>query len=100
MCPLSGRPASTQCKSKGFAKGAPDLAVEIFSPSDSVRQLMRKVKQYFAAGTHTVWIVYPESQEMQILESTGADRLLQGGDPVEAPDLLPGFSVPLRQFFE
>ena len=87
-------------KSKGFAKGAPDLAVEIFSPSDSVRQLMRKVKQYFAAGTHTVWIVYPESQEMQILESTGADRLLQGGDPVEAPDLLPGFSVPLRQFFE
>ena len=32
---------------KGFGKGAPDLAVEIFSPSDSGRQLMRKVKQYF-----------------------------------------------------
>ena len=44
-------------RSKGFAKGAPDLAVEIFAPSDSVRQLMRKVKQYFAAGCHTVWIV-------------------------------------------
>jgi len=87
-------------KSRGFAKGAPDLAVEIFSPSDSIRQLMRKVKQYFAAGTHTVWIVYPETQEMQTLESTGADRLLQGDDPVEAPELLPGFSVPLSQFFE
>jgi Uma2 family endonuclease len=37
-------------ESKGFAKGAPDLAVEIFSPSDSVRQLMRKVKQYFLWG--------------------------------------------------
>src|SRR5690348_13748602 len=32
-------------KSEGFANGAPDLAIEIFSPSDSVRQLMRKVKQ-------------------------------------------------------
>jgi Uma2 family endonuclease len=87
-------------KSKGFAKGAPDLAVEIFSPSDSVRQLMRKVKQYFAAGTHTVWIVYPYPQEVQILEVTGADRLLQGSDPIEAPELLPGFSVPISEFFE
>src|SRR5579862_5377228 len=39
-------------KGKGFAKGAPDLAVEIFSPSDSIPQLMRKTKQYFTAGTH------------------------------------------------
>jgi Uma2 family endonuclease len=87
-------------KSKGFAKGAPDLAVEIFSPSDNVRQLMRKVKQYFAAGTHTVWIVYPESSEVQLLEATGTDRLLQGSDPIEAPELLPGFSVPASEFFE
>src|ERR1700691_5775753 len=53
-------------KSKGFAKGAPDLAVEIFSPSDSVPQLMRKVKQYFAAGCHTVWIVYPDAREVHV----------------------------------
>jgi len=32
---------------RGFGNGAPDLAIEVFSPSDSVRQLMRKVKQYF-----------------------------------------------------
>src|SRR5450755_3384552 len=34
---------------RGFGRGTPDLAVEIFSPTDNVRQLMRKVKQYFAA---------------------------------------------------
>ncbi len=50
-------------RSKGFARGVPDLAVEIFSPSDSVRQLMRKVKQYLAAGCHTVWIFYPERRK-------------------------------------
>ncbi len=87
-------------KSKGFAKGAPDLAVEIFSPSDSVAQLMRKVKQYFAAGCHTVWIVYPEAQEVHVLEASGADRLLRGEDVLEAAELLPGFSVRVGEFFE
>src|SRR5579864_8004450 len=85
---------------RGFGRGAPDLAVEIFSPSDSIRQLMRKVKQYFAAGCHTVWIVYPEQQEVNVLEASGADRLLKAGDTIEAPELLPGFSVPVAEFFE
>jgi Uma2 family endonuclease len=82
-----------------FANGAPDLAVEVFSPSDSVRQLMRKVKQYFTAGCHTVWIVYPDRREVNILEASGADRLLSAGDILEAPELLPGFSVPVVEFF-
>jgi Uma2 family endonuclease len=84
---------------RGFGKGAPDLAVEIFSPSDSVRQLMRKVKQYFAAGCHTVWIVYPEQREINVLEASGADRLLKAGDTMEAPELLPGFSVQVAKLF-
>jgi len=83
----------------GFGRGAPDLAVEIFSPSDSVRQLMRKVKQYFAAGCHTVWIVYPERREVHVLEAIGTDRLLRPGDSIEAPDLLPGFSAPVDLIF-
>ncbi len=86
--------------SKGFAKGAPDLAVEIFSPYDSVPQLMRKVKQYFSAGCHTVWIFHPDPREIHVLEASGADRLLRVGDTVEAPELLPGFSVSVAEFFE
>ena len=85
---------------RGFNQGAPDLAVEVFSPSDSVRQLMRKVKQYFAAGCHTVWIVYPEQQEVNVLEASGTDRLLRPGDLIEAPELLRGFSVDVAEFFE
>jgi Uma2 family endonuclease len=86
--------------SKGFLNGPPDLAVEIFSPSDSVPQLMRKVKQYFAAGTHTVWIVYPETREIHVLEASGADHILREGNLIEAPELLPGFSVPVAGLFE
>jgi Uma2 family endonuclease len=82
-----------------FGNGAPDLAVEVFSPSDSVRQLMRKVKQYFAAGCHTVWIVYPARREVNVLEASGADRLLRESDTIDAPELLPGFSVSVGEFF-
>src|SRR5579864_5809128 len=92
------RVASVHCRE--FMHGAPDLAVEVFSPSDSVRQLMRKVKQYFAAGCHTVWIVDPDQQEVNVLEASGVDRLLKAGDTIEAPELLPGFSVPVAEFFE
>jgi len=87
-------------RSRGFAKGAPDLAVEVFSPGDSVPQLMRKVKQYFAAGCHTVWIVYPERKEVDVHEASGAERLLTGRATIDAPELLPGFSVPISEFFE
>jgi len=82
-----------------FANGAPDLAIEVFFSSDNVRQLMRKVKQYFAAGSHTVWIVYPERKEVNVLEASGTDRLLREGDALTAPELLPGFSVPVAELF-
>ncbi len=88
-----------QVRSTGFGNGAPDLAVEIFSPSDSVAQLMRKVKQYFAAGTHTVWIVYPERREIHALEASGADRILTIEDQIDAPELLPGFATPIAAVF-
>ena len=94
------RDRTASIRSKGFARGTPDLAVEIFSPSDSVRQLMRKVKQYFAAGCHTVWIVYPDRREVNVLEASGADRLLTLEDTIEAPELLPGFAVKVAEFFE
>lgn len=61
---------------------------------------MRKVKQYFAAGCHTVWIVYPERREVQLLDANGTDHLLGIGDTIEAPELLPGFSEPVQRFFE
>ena len=64
------------------------------SPSDRVPQLMRKVKQYLDAGTTAVWIVYPATREVHIL-----DRLLTHDDVLEAAELLPGFSVCISKFF-
>ncbi len=87
-------------RTKGFFRGAPDLAVEVFSPSDSVPQLMRKVRQYLDAGTHTVWVFYPETRQVHMFESGKKDRILERDDTLEAPELLPGFSVKVDSLFE
>ncbi len=87
-------------RAKGFFPGAPDLVVDVFSPSDSVPQLMRKVRQYLDAGTHTVWVFYPETRQVHVFESGGKDRILKGDDKLEAPELLPGFSVKVKSLFE
>jgi Uma2 family endonuclease len=47
--------------SKGFENLAPDLAVEILSPSDDVADLPRKVNEYFTSGTQQVWLLEPET---------------------------------------
>jgi Uma2 family endonuclease len=60
---------------------------------------MRKVKQYFAAGCLTVWIVCPQRLEVDVLEASGAERTLREGDIIDAPELLPVFSVPVAEFF-
>ena len=86
-------------RTPGFVPMAPDLAVEVFSPSDSPAQLMRKIKQYLAAGTHTVWVVYPEQKQIHVLEASGADRILNAADTLDCPELLPGFSVPVESLF-
>jgi Uma2 family endonuclease len=86
-------------RSKSFANGAPDLAVEIFSPSDGIRQSTRKVKQYLAAGCNTVWVVYPKRQEVKVFEGSGLERTLHADDLLEARDLLPGFSVKVADLF-
>ena len=80
--------------------GAPDLAIEVLSPSDAATAMRKKVKQYFAAGSRAVWLVYPESREIEIRESAaGPSRVLSENDTLEAPELLPGFSAKISSFF-
>jgi len=76
----------------GWITGAPDLAIEIVSPSDAAAELYRKVRQYLENGSSVVWVVYPDTQDVHEFRPTGT-RIFHAGDLLEAPDLLPGFSV-------
>jgi len=79
-------------------EGAPDLAVEVVSPSNTPREIDRRISDYFAAGCQRVWVVYPEEREVYIHGLAGVTR--RGGeDPLEDAELLPGFSVKVSELF-
>ena len=80
-------------------EGAPDLAVEVISPSNSPREIDQRVSDYFAAGCRRVWLVYPEHREIYIHGLAGVTRR-KADEQLEDPDLLPGFSVLVAGLFE
>jgi Uma2 family endonuclease len=85
---------------EGYNPAPPDLAVEVDFPSsyESQRNLRTKIVNYLAAGT-VVWLVLPESQEVEIYEpgqpkkTIGLDGVLEGGD------ILPGFKLAVKDIF-
>jgi Uma2 family endonuclease len=78
--------------------GAPDIAVEIVSPHDRATGIARKTRQYLTAGARAVWIVYED--QIHVFEAGGKFRGLGLDDPLDAPEILPGFSITLRQILE
>jgi Uma2 family endonuclease len=70
---------------------APDIAVEILSPSESAVDIRRKVRDYLRAGSSEVWLVDHSNGEVQLHTAAGI-RVLQATDVLESP-LLPAFSV-------
>jgi Uma2 family endonuclease len=80
--------------------GAPDLAVEVLSPNDSALAMRRKVRQYFAAGASLVWVLYPESREVEVWEdSKQAKTVLHASETLDGGALLPGFAVSVAELF-
>jgi Uma2 family endonuclease len=78
---------------------APDLAVEVISPTDSPREIRLKVLNYLAAGT-VVWVVSPDDEQIEVCIPTQPVHVLKIGDILEGGDVLPGFSVPLETIFK
>ncbi len=77
---------------------APDLAVEVISPSNKAADTQRKIRQLLAAGTALVWIVYPDMRIVDVHSQAGASTL-EADDMLSGGDVLPGFEVPVREIF-
>jgi Uma2 family endonuclease len=77
----------------------PELMVEVLSPSETTRTIHRKLKQYFAAGVREVWLVDPDSQEIELWTGpTLPDRALTASDSLTSA-LLPNFALPVSEIF-
>jgi Uma2 family endonuclease len=84
---------------RGYFDGAPDLAVEVTSPSDSYRAVHEKALFWIARGTRLVWVVEPVRSLVTVYRPDGSQQVLRDDDELTGNDVLPGFSVRVRELF-
>jgi Uma2 family endonuclease len=85
---------------KKFWPFAPDLAVEVVSPSEGAEQVQERVRDWFAAGARAVWMLYPGTASVHAYRSPSEVRILQRGENLTGDDdLLPGFSCSVADLF-
>lgn len=78
---------------------APDLAAEVVAPADCVSDLCVKISEYFAEGARQVWVIYPTTRLLYLYTTPKTVRILDVNDTLEGGDLLPNFSLPIRELF-
>ena len=84
---------------RSFPRLAPDLVVEVLSPSDRASEVVAKLAMYQEAGVPLIWLVDPEQKTITVIASGGSTRVLQSGNTLDGGDVLPGFSVPVAEIF-
>ena len=83
---------------KGFIPGAPDLAVEVISPSDSYTEVAEKVAQLLEAGTQLVVLIDPRTRTITLHYDGEIERLTEA-DTLTFGDVLPGFQCAVGELF-
>ena len=82
-----------------FVPLAPDLAVEVLSPSDRMADAMSKVTMYLQAGVRLVWLVDPATLTVTIFRQDAAPKMVSEADTLDGGDVLPSFRVPVAEIF-
>jgi Uma2 family endonuclease len=83
----------------GYFPGAPDLAVEVLSPRDTVQEMEDKVDEYLSAGTQLVWVVNPRRQTVSVYRKDGTIAILRRDDRLDGESVVPGFALSLAELF-
>lgn len=82
-----------------FWDGAPDLAVEVISPSDTAVAVDEKVQDWLDAGTQEVVVINPKLKQVKVFRSGGTAIVLRAGDALEGLESVPGFRCEIAELF-
>jgi Uma2 family endonuclease len=83
-----------------FLPGAPDLVVEVVSPSNTRAEIDARLKDFFASGTKLAWIIRPEEQFVEVCHSPTERMILGLGAALDGGRVLPGFQFSIQELFE
>ena len=84
---------------RGFWPGAPDLAVEVISPSDTYTEVEDKVLDWLRAGTLMVVVVNPRQRTVTVYRSMTDIAILTQNDVLDGKDVVPGWILPVEVLF-
>jgi Uma2 family endonuclease len=84
----------------GYAELAPDLVVEVLSPSDRPGEVLAKIGDFLAAGTRLAWLLDPRRREARIFRADGSMSLVGEDGALDGEDVVPGFSCPLKAILD
>ncbi len=84
---------------EGFTPIAPDLAVEVISPTDVQADIRRKLG-FYAAANVLVWLVYPARRLVEVYAPDAPVMLVTLDEALDGGTVLPGFTLPLREIFD
>src|SRR5579859_1714580 len=83
-----------------YIHGAPDLAIEVVSESNSGPQMQQRAGEYLGAGARLVWIVNPAKLTVDVYRKGGAREVLDVDGVLGGDDILPALTLPVRRLFE
>lgn len=92
-------PESAPVKS-GVVMRMPDIAVEVKSPSNTNIGLRNKAAYYIKQGSRMVWLIYPAKQLVEVYRPDRDLEILTMNDVLDGADVLPGFSLPVKDIFQ
>lgn len=93
------RVAEHRRKGNVFFDGAPDLAVEVLSPSDTLGVLEEKLAQFFAEGMRVAWVVHPRTRTIHVYHSPAHVSVVGMDGFLDGEDVVPGFRLAVADIF-
>ncbi len=78
---------------------APDLVIEIISPTDVKSKVAQKFEVYRANGVRLLWAVWPATQTIDMWRPGASVTTLQPSDTLDGADVIPGWSSPASAVF-
>ena len=97
---ISAQKLPLNVRLSGYYEGAPDLVVEIVSPSDGSREVYHKARMWISFGVLLVWVVNPENRAIEVHRPNQPLLSLTENDILDGGEVLPGFSYPVRDVFD
>ncbi len=85
---------------RGYFRFAPDIAVEVVSPSDTASGIRSRVRMWLEAGCRLVWVVYPASRSVTVYRSMSDVTMLESDDVLDGAPVFDGFGVSVSDLFE